>query len=247
MASTRTAWFVARVSSPAGGAPSGQRSTVWLRRTSASTTRGAPSSSTKCSQRTWQTPCSCSARPTSATPRACTSRSTPASRLHSCDDVHNARGSPVTSAAGVVAAVDLGASSGRVMLGRVGPNELSVHPVARFGNDPVRTIDGLHWNILELYRQVLGGLRAAVREESELKSAAVDSWAVDYALLRGDRMLANPYHYRDPRTGAGVAHVHGLVSPAQLYARNGLQFLPFNTLYQLTADHLAGNLQGADS
>jgi rhamnulokinase len=152
----------------------------------------------------------------------------------------------VTSA-GLVAAVDLGASSGRVMLGRVGPNELSVHPVARFGNDPVRTIDGLHWNILELYHQVLGGLRCAVREEPRLKSAAVDSWAVDYALLRGDRMLANPYHYRDQRTEAGVARAHGLVPPAELYARNGLQFLPFNTLYQLTADHLAGNLEGADS
>src|ERR1035438_1809199 len=247
MASTPTAWFVARVSSPADGAPNGQRSTAWPRRTSASTTRGAPSSSTKCSQKTWQTPCSCSARPTSATPRVYTSRSMPASRPPSCDDVHSARGSPLTSAAGVVAAVDLGASSGRVMLGRVGPNELSLHPVARFGNDPVRTIDGLHWNILELYRQVLGGMRSALRDEPGLRSAAVDSWAVDYALLRGDAMLANPYHYRDQRTGAGVAQAHGLVSPAQLYARHGLQFLPFNTLYQLTADRLAGNLQGADS
>jgi len=79
---------------------------------------------------------------------------------------------PMTTTAGVVAAVDLGASSGRVMMGRVGPNELSVHSVARFANDPVRTIDGLHWNILELYRQVLGGLRGAVREEPALKSAA---------------------------------------------------------------------------
>jgi rhamnulokinase len=149
--------------------------------------------------------------------------------------------------AGVVAAVDLGASSGRVMLGRVGPNELSVHPVVRFGNDPVRTIDGLHWNILELYRQVLGGLRAAVREEPGLKSAAVDSWAVDYALLRGDRMLANPHHYRDERTGEGVLATHALIAPVELYARNGLQFLPFNTLYQLTADRLAGNLDGAES
>jgi len=149
--------------------------------------------------------------------------------------------------AGVVAAVDLGASSGRVMLGRVGPNELSLRSVARFANDPVATIDGLHWNILELYRQVLGGLRAAIREEPGMRSAAVDSWAVDYALLRGDRMLANPSHYRDERTGAGVAATHALIAPADLYARNGLQFLPFNTLYQLTADRLAGNLDGAES
>ena len=153
----------------------------------------------------------------------------------------------MTTAAGVVAALDLGASSGRVMLGRVGPNELSVHPVSRFGNDPVRTIDGLHWNILELYCQVLGGLRAAVREEPPLASVGVDSWAVDYALLRGDRMLGNPCHYRDERTGAGVAATHALMAPAELYAHNGLQFLPFNTLYQLTADRLAGDLADADS
>jgi len=153
----------------------------------------------------------------------------------------------MTTAAGVVAAVDLGASSGRVMLGRVGPNELSVHSVARFANDPVRTIDGLHWNILELYRQVLGGLRAATNEERGLRSVAIDSWAVDYALVRGDRMLANPSHYRDERTEAGVVAAHALIAPGELYASNGLQFLPFNTLYQLTADRLAGNLDGAGS
>jgi rhamnulokinase len=153
----------------------------------------------------------------------------------------------VVSAAGTVAAVDLGASSGRMMLGHVGPNELSVRSVARFPNNPVRTIDGLHWNILELYRSVLCGLRAAVREEPTLRSAAVDSWAVDYALMRGERMLANPYHYGDERTGAGVQATHSLVAPDELYAGNGLKFLPFNTLYQLAADRLAGGLDGAEA
>jgi len=153
----------------------------------------------------------------------------------------------VVSVVGVVAAVDLGASSGRVMLGRVGPNELSLRSVARFPNNPVRTIDGLHWNVLELYRSVLGGLRAAARQDSELASVAVDSWAVDYALMHGDRMLANPYHYRDERTGAGVAAAHALVAPEELYARTGLQFLPFNTVYQLVADRLAGSLDCAES
>jgi rhamnulokinase len=132
----------------------------------------------------------------------------------------------VVSTAGTVAAIDLGASSGRVMLGHVGHvghNELRLRPVARFPNNPVRTIDGLHWNILELYRNVLGGLHAAVREEPRLTSAAVDSWAVDYALLRGQRMLGNPYHYRDERTGAGVDVTHALVSMDELYAGNGLQ------------------------
>jgi rhamnulokinase len=145
-----------------------------------------------------------------------------------------------------VAAVDLGATSGRVMLGYVDHNELSLRPVARFPNNPVKTIDGLHWNILELYRNVVAGLTAAVREEPDIRSIAVDSWAVDYALLRGDRMLGNPYHYRDERTAQGVDAVHALVSPDELYRANGLQFLPFNTLYQLAADRIAGSLDTAD-
>jgi len=153
----------------------------------------------------------------------------------------------VVTSAGTVAAIDLGASSGRVMLGHVGHNELSIRPVARFPNNPVRTIDGLHWNILELYRNVLGGLRAAVREDPTVASAAVDSWAVDYALMRGERMLGNPYHYRDERAAAGVAATHALVGQDELYADSGLQFLPFNTLYQLAADRLAGSLAAADS
>jgi rhamnulokinase len=133
------------------------------------------------------------------------------------------------------------------MLGHVGHNELSIRSVARFPNNPVRTVDGLHWNILELYRNVIGGLRAAVRDAPDLASMAVDSWAVDYALLRGNHMLGNPFHYRDERTAQGVKASHTLVSPAELYAANGLQFLPFNTLYQLNADLAAGNLDGADS
>ena len=142
------------------------------------------------------------------------------------------------TSAGTVAAIDLGASSGRVMLGHVGHNELSVRSVARFANTPVRTIDGLHWNILDLYRGAIDGLRSAARDEPELLGVGVDSWAVDYALLRGQRMLGNPFHYRDGRTSAGVAGVHAEVSPAELYERNGLQFLPFNTVYQLAADEL---------
>jgi rhamnulokinase len=145
-----------------------------------------------------------------------------------------------------VAAVDLGATSGRVMLGHVSANDLSIRPVARFPNTPVRTIDGLHWNILELYRSVVAGLGAARREEPAITSIGIDSWAVDYALLRGGRMLGVPYHYRDERNHAAVEAVHALVTPAELYAANGLQHLPFNSLYQLTSDRLEGTLEAAD-
>lgn len=149
--------------------------------------------------------------------------------------------------AGVVAAVDLGATSGRVMLGFVGGGELRIREVHRFANTPVRLVDGLHWNILELYRNVVAGLTAAVREEPGLLSAGVDSWAVDYGLLAGDRLVGNPYHYRDSRTEPAVVATHARVSRAELYQVNGLQFQPFNTLYQLEADRTVGALAGAES
>ena len=84
------------------------------------------------------------------------------------------------SSSGAVAAVDLGATSGRVMLGHLGPDELSVEEVNRFPNDPVRIPDGLHWSILELYRNVLVGLRKAISAQPNLAGVGIDSWAVDY-------------------------------------------------------------------
>ena len=141
---------------------------------------------------------------------------------------------------GSVAAVDLGATSGRVMIGHVDHNDLSVRTVARFPNGPVSQADGLHWNVVALYEHTISGLRTALAQEPEIRSIGIDSWAVDYGLLTNGRMLAEPFHYRDDRTAAGVADVHSLVSPEELYARNGLQFLPFNTLYQFAVDaHLA--------
>jgi len=142
------------------------------------------------------------------------------------------------SAPGTLAAVDLGATSGRVVLGRFGGREgLRLRHVARFPNEPVRTPDGLHWNLLELYRQVVDGLAAAERETpGEVLGVGIDSWAVDYGLLRGGRLLGVPYHYRDARTAVGVERVHARVDAAALYARNGLQHLPFTTVFQLAAE-----------
>ena len=144
------------------------------------------------------------------------------------------------TSAGWVAAVDLGATSGRVMLGHVGPDQLSVEAVHRFSNDPVRITDGLHWNILELYRNLLIGLRKAVVEQPDLAGVGIDSWAVDYGLVSGDRLINNPFHYRDERTARGVDLVHKIADHASLYATNGLQFQPFNSIYQLAVDQKAG-------
>jgi len=143
-------------------------------------------------------------------------------------------------------AVDLGATSGRVVLAEVGPGHLVAREVHRFPNGPVtlahRDGTGLHWDVVGLYAQVLRGITAAAEVAADLglpapTSIGVDSWAVDYALLDASgRMLAQPFHYRDGRTAGGVRRVHARVPHEQLYAVNGLQFLPFTTAYQLAAE-----------
>lgn len=140
----------------------------------------------------------------------------------------------------VVAAVDIGASSGRVILGRVGPRRLEIEEVHRFPNEPIRLPTGLHWDVVGLFRETLAGLRAAraaLHGDEFIASIGIDSWAVDYGFLdaRGD-LIGTPYCYRDGRTSLGVERVHATIDPAALYAVNGLQFLPFNTVYQLAAE-----------
>jgi rhamnulokinase len=143
-------------------------------------------------------------------------------------------------------AVDLGAASGRVMIGAAGPGRLELREVHRFPNDPVSLPDGLHWDVLRLYHEILEGLRRAGRVDRELQSIGIDSWGVDYGLLDdGGRLLGNPHHYRDSRTDAGVETVHALVAPPDLYVRNGLQYLPFNTVYQLAASRGTFELESA--
>ena len=130
------------------------------------------------------------------------------------------------------AAVDLGASSGRVMVGRVGPGTLDLTEVHRFPNRPVTVPEGLRWDILALYAGVLDGLRSA----GPVDSVGIDSWAVDYGLLDADgALLGNPVHYRDGRTEGVAEQVWATVPAAELYAATGLQYAPFNTLYQLVA------------
>ncbi|MFD3501363.1 rhamnulokinase family protein [Streptomyces sp. NPDC058676] len=140
------------------------------------------------------------------------------------------------------AAVDLGASSGRVMVGRVGPDSLELTEAHRFPNRPVRVPEGLRWDILGLYRGVLDGLRAAGRVDS----VGIDSWAVDYGLLDADgALLGNPVHYRDARTEGVAEKVWATVPAEELYAATGLQYAPFNTLYQLTAARSSDQLAHA--
>ncbi|MEU6063830.1 rhamnulokinase family protein [Streptomyces sp. NPDC047082] len=130
------------------------------------------------------------------------------------------------------AAVDLGASSGRVMVGRVGTDSLELAEAHRFPNRPVRVPEGLRWDVLALYAGVLEGLGAA----GQVDSVGIDGWGVDYGLLDADgALLGNPVHYRDARTEGAAEKVWSTVPAPELYAATGLQYTPINTLYQLTA------------
>jgi len=136
---------------------------------------------------------------------------------------------------GSFAAIDLGASSGRVILGRVSQQRIEYEEVHRFVNGPVSEGDDLHWDAKALKQNVFQGLSKLANVD--LESIGVDSWAVDYALLDSNgSILREPLHYRNDRNQRGVASVHAKISPDELYRRNGLQFLPFNSLYQLAVD-----------
>lgn len=150
------------------------------------------------------------------------------------------RGVPTPGDAGQparVAAVDLGASSGRVIAAEVGPDRLTVTETGRFPNRPVRVAGTLHWDVLALYQGVLDGLRAAAAAwDGRLDGVGIDSWAVDYGLLDATgALLANPVHYRDARTDGVADAVHAALPRPELYATTGLQTLAFNTVYQLVA------------
>ncbi|WP_326554542.1 rhamnulokinase [Micromonospora sp. NBC_01813] len=139
-------------------------------------------------------------------------------------------------AAATVAAVDLGAASGRVMLGEVDGDGVRLTELHRFDNGGVRAGGTLYWDALRLYAQTLTGLRAALARRADLASIGIDSWAVDYGLLDGTgALLANPVHYRDRRTDGVAEQVVARLGTERLYRATGVQQLPFNTLFQLVA------------
>jgi rhamnulokinase len=134
-------------------------------------------------------------------------------------------------------AVDLGASSGRVMAGTAAPGLLRLEELHRFPNGPVPVNGGLVTDVVGLWQQILLGLRAVARAAPDAATVAVDTWAVDYGLLAADgTLLGTPRHYRDPRTDGIAARVLARVPGPELYRRNGLQHLPFTTMYQLLAE-----------
>jgi rhamnulokinase len=145
------------------------------------------------------------------------------------------------------AAVDIGAESGRVLLGRLRDGVVELEEAHRFPNRPVRLPDGLHWNLLHLFTEALLGLEAARERSVRLRGVAVDTWAVDYALLdERRRVLGLPFHYRDPRTDGMIERAFSRVAAADLYGVTGIQTLPINTVFQLLADEGSAALGAAD-
>lgn len=142
-------------------------------------------------------------------------------------------------------AIDLGAGSGRAVVGSIKEGRISVREAHRFPNEPVAVGNRLYWDILRLYHEVKQGIRLAVRQEDGcIGSIGIDSWAVDFGLISGSgELLGNPYHYRDAHTADAIAEVLALpgLSEAEVFNRTGIQFLNFNTIYQLHALVRDGN------
>jgi rhamnulokinase len=144
-------------------------------------------------------------------------------------------------------AVDLGAESGRVVLGRFDGRRVSLEEIHRFPNLPVRLPDGLHWDVLRILHEIKEGLAKAVRGEG-IEGIGVDSWGVDFGLLdRDGALVSNPYHHRDTRTEGMIEEAFGRVPKEEIYDLTGIQFLPINTLYQLLAMRDSPLLEAAET
>ncbi len=134
-------------------------------------------------------------------------------------------------------ALDLGAGSGRAMLGRMNDHALQIEEIHRFANQPVQLPDGFHWDVLYLWKNILDGLRLAIKHErSNLVSIGVDTWGVDFALLDSSgALLLNPYFYLDGRTEGMLEEAFKRMPRQEIFDLTGVQFLRLNTLYQLLA------------
>ena len=143
-------------------------------------------------------------------------------------------------------AIDIGASSGRHIVGWMENGVLRTEEVYRFPNS-VQRVDGhLEWDIDSLFANVKQGIREVFAKYPNIESLSIDTWAVDYVLLKNGNLLSSVYAYRDDRTQAVIPEVHSILPFAQLYRRTGIQFQPFNSIYQLYADKKAGRLAEAE-
>lgn len=135
-----------------------------------------------------------------------------------------------------ILAFDLGAESGRALVGLFDGSRLGLDVVHRFPNGAVQTLDTFHWDVLRLFGEMVVGLRKARTEQGELASMGVDTWGVDFAFLgRDGGLLGNPRHYRDPHTETIMDEAFAKAPRAEIFAQTGIQFMRFNSLFQILA------------
>jgi len=146
-------------------------------------------------------------------------------------------------------AFDLGAESGRAVVGHLEDDRLRLEEIHRFPNGPVRVLDSLHWDVLRLWTEIKQGLALAAKAYGPaLTAIGLDTWGVDFGLLAADdTLLGNPYHYRDSRTEGVMEKAFQIVPRPEIYERTGIQFMQLNSLYQLFAMARSGaaTLSGA--
>ena len=145
---------------------------------------------------------------------------------------------------GAYLAIDIGASSGRHIVGWMEGDTLRTQEVWRFPNGVAERDGHLIWDPEALLGHVKDGLRAAFARFPEIVSLSIDTWGVDYVLLRGQEAVTPCYAYRDSRTETAVEEVHQRMAFSELYRRTGCQFQPFNSIYQLWDDRRQGRLEG---
>lgn len=141
-------------------------------------------------------------------------------------------------------AIDIGASSGRHIVGWREASKIRTKEVYRFPNGIQEENGNLTWNIRKLFNQVVSGIQKAFQTFPEIESLSIDTWGVDYVLLRDEQEVLPVYAYRDSRTEAVIPQIHEKMSFSELYRHTGCQFQPFNTIYQLYVDKQEGRLEG---
>ena len=141
-------------------------------------------------------------------------------------------------------AVDIGASSGRHIVGWVADGKIETEELYRFPNGMDERDGHLVWDTERLYREIKQGIKVAFEKYPEIESLSIDTWGVDYVLMKGDEEVYPVYAYRDGRMDEVIDKVHAIVPFEKLYSRTGIEFMNFNTVYQLYADKLAGRFEG---
>lgn len=141
-------------------------------------------------------------------------------------------------------AIDLGASSGRHIVGYKENDELKLVEVHRFPNGMKPSENGLVWDLEELFQHIKDGIKKAIDKFGKIESLAIDTWGVDYVLLKGDESVKPFYAYRNDRVDSSIPRVHEITPFAELYAHTGMQFAAFNTVYQLYDDKMKCRLEG---